>query len=40
MQLPDGQRVVDIGTCTLPFTGVVTNPAADSGERMLLFEEL
>jgi hypothetical protein len=39
MQLPDGQRGVDIGACTLSFTGVMADPAADPGERVFLFEK-
>ena len=40
VQFPDGKRGIDLGTCTLAFTGVMTYPSADTGERMFLFEEL
>jgi hypothetical protein len=40
MQLPDSQGAIDLGACTFPFTGMMADPAADPGKRMLLFEEL
>ena len=40
MQLTDSQGLVDLGACTFAFTGVVANPATDSGERVLLLEKL
>jgi hypothetical protein len=40
MQFPDRQRAVDLGTGTFSFTGMMTDPTADSWERVLIFEEL
>lgn len=40
MQFPDSQGTIDLGAGTFPFTGMMTDPAADPGERMLLFKEL
>jgi hypothetical protein len=39
MQLPDGKRGIDIGACTLSFTGMMTDSSADPGERVFLFEK-
>ncbi len=39
MQFPDGQGLVDLGACTLSFTGVMADPAANSGKRVFLLEE-
>lgn len=40
MQLADGQGLVDLGAGTLALAGMMTDPAADARERMLLLEEL
>jgi hypothetical protein len=40
VKIHDGQGIVDRLAGTGRFTGVVANPAADPGERMVLFKQL
>ena len=40
MQFADSQGLVNLGPRTLTFTGVVADPATDSGERMLILKKL